>query len=467
MSVSRRELIKIAVAGLGTLALDGCGRSEQNPFSNANTFQEGDEHFFLQVFIPGGFDPSYTFDARPLEMTKNNKAINYFNAEPTLYVGSNGGRCWTTSVAKLLLDFKDDFSILNGVVMSPAFDGHDQNINYFFAGDPFGGENFIPHINAASTLGLSIAPLDGVQSGPLRGNFKNVSGVVPLDPKSTLSIISKISSAPELSLENRIFQHVSSRAEFLSQGLSHFSRASRLIGLGLSAAPNLAERLKSVSLDFSEKDSDEKKTIIMLREFFKKGITRSGILSLEIPNRIVDIHAQSDAKNFVENSRLFIEKVVNILKCLKETSYDGRRSLADVTTFVVSSEFGRTLRQENRAIDDCGTDHNNLTNTMLIGGKGIRKGLIFGASDFQTSTEELSKAHLKLDANALKAMGTPFDFSSGLPRGDKPENFDFYEYLSMGSVVNTLYKLFSVKSQLHRALDRSGRVASIVNHLLA
>ena len=38
--------------------------------------------------------------------------------------------------------FRDRFSVLNGVCMAPSFDGHLQNMNFLFAGKPFGGDSF-------------------------------------------------------------------------------------------------------------------------------------------------------------------------------------------------------------------------------------------------------------------------------------------------------------------------------------
>ena len=70
-----------------------------------------------------------------------------------------------------------------------------------------------------------------------------------------------------------------------------------------------------------------------------------------------------------------------------------------------------------------GTDHNPLANTVLIGGAGIKSGLVIGASDFRTATESLSGAHLQLDRDRVKVMGRPFDFTTGRARTDLPAAF--------------------------------------------
>ncbi|MGE0616693.1 MAG: DUF1501 domain-containing protein, partial [Bacteriovoracia bacterium] len=141
-------------------------------------------------------------------------------------------------------------------------------------------------------------------------------------------------------------------------------------------------------------------------------------------------------------------------------------SLLDVTTIMVSSEFGRTMRQEGLAIDKTGTDHNPLTNTILLGGKGIRGGCVFGASDFQTPDEKLSPIHQSFDPQKLKLMGRPFDFTSMSARDDLPKTYKASDYLGMSSVANTVYALFGVPEKYHRLLARNEPPAPILSKLL-
>ena len=91
------------------------------------------------------------FDARPLSMTKAGKIQNYLGKEPDPWIGKNGVKALATSLIKPLAPFRDRFSVLNGVCMAPSFDGHLQNMNFLFAGKPFGGDSFIPHLNSAET----------------------------------------------------------------------------------------------------------------------------------------------------------------------------------------------------------------------------------------------------------------------------------------------------------------------------
>ena len=129
----------------------------------------------------------------------------------------------------------------------------------------------------------------------------------------------------------------------------------------------------------------------------------------------------------------------------------------DVTTFMVGTEFARTMRSEFSDFAESGTDHNPLRNTILLGGKGIKGGMIAGASDSQTPEEKISAAHKNFDAPLIKAMGRPLDFKTLHPAAALPTEFKSSDYLDMGSVANTIYKLFGAAPSHYRVIERNGR----------
>jgi len=133
---------------------------------------------------------------------------------------------------------------------------------------------------------------------------------------------------------------------------------------------------------------------------------------------------------------------------------------------MVASEFGRTLRAPDAPVDATGTNHNQLSNSILLGGKGIRAGLVIGASDLEDETDEASPAHVKLDPLLEKSMGLPFDFATLMPRTDLPQRFDIQDYLTIGSVVNTIYELFGVPKEHYRVLRRELPMAPVLQRLL-
>ena len=75
------------------------------------------------------------------------------------------------------MPFRDRFSVLNGVYMTPSFDGHLQNMNFLFTGNPFGGDSFVPHLNLAET-GRQPGSLDAIlPSEAVMISVNNHSGV--------------------------------------------------------------------------------------------------------------------------------------------------------------------------------------------------------------------------------------------------------------------------------------------------
>jgi hypothetical protein len=134
---------------------------------------------------------------------------------------------------------------------------------------------------------------------------------------------------------------------------------------------------------------------------------------------------------------------------------------------MITSEFGRTMRQYGQPIDATGTDHNTYSNTVILGGKGIRPGLVVGASDFRSSTEKLSPAHLSVDGGKVRVMGKPFDFAKMIPRDDLLQTLDPDQYLNFNSVVNTVYSAFGVDPSKFRKLTNSGPIAPVLNGLLS
>src|SRR5690606_17616615 len=135
---NRRQVIK---AG-GTAAVVSAG----GPLARPALAESTEPHFFLQVVASDGWDVSYIFDARPLAMTEAGKSANYLGETPSVWRGGNGQTTLSTRVVDPLRPYADRFSVLNGVLMAPSFDGHDQNMNQFLTGNPFGGESFIPHL---------------------------------------------------------------------------------------------------------------------------------------------------------------------------------------------------------------------------------------------------------------------------------------------------------------------------------
>src|SRR5438552_4704143 len=82
--------------------------------------------FLLHIQAQGGLDSTMMFGARPLALTAAGKIHNPLNENPAAWAGSNGQSSLTASPTAPLRSLRDKFSVVNGVVMSANFDGHDQ-----------------------------------------------------------------------------------------------------------------------------------------------------------------------------------------------------------------------------------------------------------------------------------------------------------------------------------------------------
>ena len=452
---SRREFLKYAALGGGTLLLPRLDARATAPGS-------AEPHFFLLLFLNGGADSAYMFDARPLSMTAAGKIQNYLGAEPSPWQGRNGVDALATSLVKPLLPYRDRFSVLNGVFMAPGFDGHLQNANFLFTGSPFGGDSFVPHFNLAET-GRERASLDAVSpTEPLPLNVENHASVVSLRPQA-VGVLAETLRLREASRSgDRLAAFIRDRLVANTEGAGRFAAGKSLMLSGLDGAPDV--RSKLARLTAPKRDaSAEDQAVAMIAECFRLSIARSAIYVLP---EYFDVHAEELAKT---QPKLFgdaIGKIAAMLRGLVETPYDAKRSLLDVTTVMVATEFGRTLRSANMPIDSTGTNHNPLASTILLAGKGIRGGLVIGASDLPDAKAAASKAHLALDPELEKAMGRPFDFAAMRPRPDLPDAFELKDYLTAASVVNTLYALFGVSKTRYRSPGRNLPVAPVLESLL-
>lgn len=203
-------------------------------------------------------------------------------------------------------------------------------------------------------------------------------------------------------------------------------------------------------------------------QLFRSGVTSNAsyIVPASIANIPIDMHAGSSAQQVEVAFTQLTKEIAEFLRVLIDTPYNDSRSMMDVTTFAITSEFGRTMCQPWN-FENSGTDHNSLTNSVIIGGKGIRPGQVIGASDFQSSQEVLSQAHLGFDKQKIKMMGQPFDYKSGFNKKLDPATpYLSPDYLNAANVINTLQHLFKVDSTKFRTIGRNQPPAEILSTLL-
>jgi len=454
---SRRQFLKLTATAAGTVFLpvgeDVAGAAPQPGES---------PHFFLMIVLDGGADPTYMFDARPLSMTRAGLVQNYLGEEPRPWMGRNGTSTLATRLVTPLAAYHDRFSVINGVFMTPGFDGHLQNMNFLFSGNPFGGESFVPHLNAAD-VGRASDSLDAITlTEPPTANLTNVSSVVHLMPKSLGQLAERLRQAEPADSKDPLQSFIRQRTEFAGEGSGRTAAGARMMLTGIERARDLHQKLRTIKAP-SLSHSPEQQSIGLIAECFRLALARSAIFVLREP---FDVHAADQAKRQPLLFESAIGRVTALLKGLIETPFDAKRSMLDVTTFMVTSEFGRTLRARNMPIDGTGTHHNQFGNSILIGGKGVRSGFVVGSTDLIHEKEAVSASHRAIDPMLEKAIGRPFDFKTLKPRPDLPATLELTDHITIGSVVNTVYSLFDAPRHRHRLLGRNLPAAPVLEGLL-
>ena len=197
-------------------------------------------------------------------------------------------------------------------------------------------------------------------------------------------------------------------------------------------------QLKRITVPEGASESDMSTLMDVIFEVFKSGVTSSVLVNLP---RDFDTHASFESTDLPNRVTKLSTSLATVFSKLKGTAFNQTQSFLDLTTVICGTEFGRTMRNGIDEVAISGTDHNPLTNSYIVGGKGIAGGQIIGQSDFQTSTEQLSALHNKLDPKKLKSMGRPFDYSLGQAVSYEAQDFDKSKFLTAGSLINTLYAL--------------------------
>ncbi len=335
-------------------------------------------------------------------------------------------------------------------------------MNFLFSGSPFGGDSFIPHLNAADT-GREPGSLDAVlPTAPVFLNVNNHSGVVRLEAQSLEHLAAKLRQAEPPSVNDRIGAFIRSRFVANGTGDGRMAAGARLLLSSLDQAPDVQSKLAALRAPSHDLEP-EAQSIALISECFRLMLSRSAIYVLR---ELFDVHDADQAK---QQPRLFtdaVEKIAALFRALVNTPFDAKRSILDVTTVMVASEFGRTMRAPDMPIGETGTNHNQFANSVLLGGKGVRSGLVIGASDLADDKATPSRAHLAMDPALEKVMGRPIDLRTLRLRTDKPDTFNLQDYLTINSVVNTIYSLFSVPKTHYRAIGRNLPEAPVLNRLL-
>ncbi len=255
-------------------------------------------------------------------------------------------------------------------------------------------------------------------------------------------------------------QLVMDRARANGAGSGLFSQGSDKIASALSAQGELGKRLEVLAAQEAAQDESAASALKLIRNLFAAGLANQVVFQLPIPEANFDTHAPTAAKEQPELYKRLVNIIDEFLTEFKnaEVQLPGSNltiPLRDCCSFTISSEFGRTLRQRGRPIVDTGTDHNPQGNSVLVGGSGIRPGLVIGSTDLSIldgsafASGSVSEFHRRIDPDLLKVMGLPYDFASGasipaMPAGSGGLQGDVTMRINFANILNTVASIRGV-----------------------
>lgn len=454
--MKRREFLNSTLQSTA-LALGGMF-CPLNLFAQPQNRLEQSPHFFLQIYINQGWDPIYLLDSRPLSMTAADLVQNYSALAPVQWQDDRGETCWVSPIAAgPLSQFRDRMAIVNGVLMSTDFDGHKQNRDYFFTGNAFGG----PHFGAQMGSHLSERSKQAIDHLRVDSAGEAQGGMIVSVRADSGFRLAELASSSRKEFKDA-YSYLESHTRQIAEGSGLSSVGLTRLADSLTNSDLARSRLMELKAkDFAKSPvqrSQQNTHLIM--QAFKNGITRSATFWI---NRDCDTHAANQAQEQPAMYRNIVSQIEAIVTLLHKTPYDSKQSFLDLTTICIGSEFSRTMKQAGKSVDQTGTDHNTLSGQVLLLGKGIRGNRIIGASDFQLETEALSPAHMSLDPKKIKVMGRPFDFTTQVPSMERPAEYRRGDYLTIESVVNSLYRQFGVPRSFWR--ESAGKIAPIISAL--
>lgn len=459
MLIDRRSFLQYSALGASTYFLP--------QLSWADTSM--DTHQLLHIHISGAADFTYGFDARPLEMTLEGLLQNYNKVEPDIWTAPVGGNTTLASLqTRALLPLKNDFSIINGVYVDSLFANHPQAENLWFTGSAFGGSSFLPFLNGMSSKQKT--PLDGLKMGPqIFTSTNNMGGHLPFGSTSTSELAEKLKKE-KMDKTSPALQFLQERLKVIGSGTGKFSEGVRLMNQAMDDSVTLSQQITQTNLQIDPTADRDIQFLNLFKEFSQQKSIRTGLITINSMNPeqefllSFDTHDSESAKNQPELFKYLYERIARILTHMKNTPFSAKESLLDVTTVMVTTEFGRTMRQSFVPIDATGTDHNALCTSVLVAGKGILGGKIVGESDFRSSRDLLSEAHLKVDPKRMNIMARPFDFTKQEAVKAYPTELDANHYLNVGSVINTLFDIAGVDKSVYRKIG-NGAAAKLLPSL--
>ncbi len=464
MMLTRRELMQSAIlSSIATFLPPSLLQAIENA---------EDDHFLVLYLMNGGIDNHYWFDPKSKALTAAQQKQNYLEGRDEEIMlpitDARGMQSFCTPLVKdLWTKHKDLFSVLKGVYMSRSSDGHENNLTMLLSGTALTSESFLHQLPNKDLLSF-------VESGFAKDFVTNTGGGANLSPTLMTNLVKQVKAS---SAGNALGEDFIQERLRLAGSNKLFGTGSNGVLDGLMKRSVTSKVLAGFKVDeYGQylQESPQVQFLPVMRDCFVNKLSSVAIIrDGGLPP--VDVHSNVEAKKVAKRSYPgMIANLDRMFQFLKDTPYDGSRKLSDVCTVVVASEFNRTYRSlavGGVDVNNTGTDHNTFSNFVLIGGKGVKTGLICGETDLSevgadNQFKNVAQAHKEIDPFLVKSIGLPFDFDNLVAQPFKEgASFNVRHHLTYNSVINTVLKLFGATGKV--TIENTSTVAKTLDKILA
>jgi uncharacterized protein (DUF1501 family) len=344
--LNRRSFFKVG----GVLALStAVGRVG---WTMTKTRTSGPGQFFVMIRADGGADVTLGLDPwtdaiRPDEkdMFIEYRSDEVIKISDEIFLGPAGAP---------LKAHAGSFSVINGMFLSQVDNGHPASLEYVSTGTTNAGAAALPVELAIATHvgGFGVLSNTAVSTGKRNVVTSSTDDLKDLSSKADVSY-----------LLEKLFDFSGNGSDYLRsvQGILG-SRAEMATFINNLASFGAVELLTPAQIMAAAFISDAAN--------YAQFDLRHGL----------DTHS-GHVKVHMEQQTLVWQDVADIFEVFKKTPYgDNGGTLFDVTTFIVVSEFSRTPALNSGA----GKEHNPMTNSVLVAGRGVVKDRTIGASRLVT-----------------------------------------------------------------------------------
>tara|TARA_B110001454_G_scaffold219203_1_gene252133 strand:- start:48593 stop:49936 length:1344 start_codon:yes stop_codon:yes gene_type:complete len=387
IKMDRRQFIQAAINA-------GLVYSVNSLMPSSLLAQESDPDKLLLILrFNGGWDTLMMADARTKEFL-NTAAFSTSEflafderAAVKQYKDAQLGVCMEP-----LSGYFDDLCIINGIMMNLQSSAHETNREYMASGNITSSTTFFPFALAQAMQKPSYRIGYHMEYETLRdGNFEE---------KVSTKNLNSFSESTEDPYES-VLDDDTPAASFQKNVLAQKRKEKETI------------EILNKLVDKINKDAPATETGLVQSSLALAGLG-SGFLKMaqvDITNDFsLDTHSNHKS-NHIKNLSTGFEHVAKLIKFMKETPYklnsSLNKSLFDVTTVVMTSEFARTSSPDG--FD--GTGHNQYNNSCILFGGNVRGGTIIGGSHIYKTSE--IKASSDISGSLYHAL--PFNFQTQKP----------------------------------------------------